>query len=72
MSNTRIVLASIVVVVATGLLTLNPSTWIENAQGQLYGNEYGYDNNYYQDDNRYSYDKKDPKSSHTDIQKINV
>jgi hypothetical protein len=36
----------------------------------MYDNQYGYDNYYYQDDNRYSYDKKDPKSSHTDIQKI--
>ena len=37
----------------------------------MYDNQYGYDNNYYQDDNRYSYDKKDQKSSYTDIQKIN-
>ena len=47
------------------------------AQAEMYDNQYGYDNNYYQDDNnyyqddnRYSYDKKDQKSSHTDIQKI--
>ena len=52
-------------------MALSPSTLIGNAQGQMYANEYGYDNNYYQDDNnRYSYDKKDPKSSHVDIQKI--
>jgi hypothetical protein len=43
---------------------------IGNAQAQMYANEYRYKNNYYQDDNRYGYVKKDPKSSHTDIQKI--
>ena len=43
---------------------------VGNAQAQMYDNQYRHDNNYYQDDNRYSYDKKDPKSSHTDIQKI--
>ena len=69
MSNQKIVLASITVMVAAGLLALNPSM-IGNAQAQMYDNQYGYDNYYYQDDNRYSYDKKDPKSSHTDIQKI--
>ena len=65
----KIVLASITVIVAAGLLALSPSM-IGNAQAQMYDNQYGYDNNYYQDDNRYSYDKNDPKSSHTDIQKI--
>jgi len=65
----KIVLASITVIVAAGLLALSPSM-IGNVQAQMYDNQYGYDNNYYQDDNRYSYDKNDPKSSHTDIQKI--
>jgi len=69
MINNKIVLASIAVIVASGLLALNPSM-IGNAQAQMYDNQYGYDNNYYQDDNRYSYDKKDSKTSHTDIQKI--
>ena len=69
MSNQKIVLASITVMVAAGLLALNPSM-IGNAQAQMYDNQYGYDNNYYQDDNSYSYDKKDPKSSHVDIRKI--
>ena len=68
-NQTKIVLASITVIVAAGLLALSPSM-IGNAQAQMYANEYGYDNNYYQDDNRYSYDKNDPKSSHIDIQKI--
>jgi hypothetical protein len=63
MTNNKIVLASIVVIVAAGLLALNPSM-IGNAQEQMY------DNNYYQDDNRYSFDKKESKSSHVDIQKI--
>ena len=62
MTNQKIVLASIVVVVATGLIAIDPSTWIGNTQGQLY------DNNYYQEDNRYSYDKKDSKA-YTDVQK---
>jgi len=65
---TKIVLASITVIVAAGLLALNPSM-IGNVQAQMYDNQYGYDNNYYQDDNRYSYDKKDSKS-YGDIQKI--
>jgi hypothetical protein len=69
MTNKKIVLASITVIVAAGLLALNPSI-IGNAQGQMYDDQYRYDSNYYQDDNRYSYDKKDPKSSHVDIQKI--
>ncbi len=56
-------------IVAAGLMALSPSM-IGNAQAQMYDNQYGYDNNYYQDDNRYSYDKNEPKSSHTDIQKI--
>ena len=68
-NQTKIVLASITVMVAAGLLALSPSM-IGNAQAQLYANDYGHDDNYYQDDNRYSYDKKDQKSSHTDIQKI--
>jgi hypothetical protein len=78
MTNNKIVLASITVIVAAGLLALSPSMMIGNAQAEMYDNQYGYDNNYYQDDNsyyqddnRYSYDKKDQKSSHTDIQKIN-
>ena len=69
MNNQKIVLASITVMVAAGLLALNPSM-IGNVQAQMYDNQYGYDNNYYQDDNRYSYEKKDQKSSHVDIQKI--
>jgi hypothetical protein len=69
-NNKKIVLVSITLIVAAGLLALNPSMMVGNAQAQLYANEYGHDNNYYQDDNRYSYDKKDPKSSHVDIQKI--
>ena len=45
-----IVLASILgPILATGILALNPSM-IGNAQAELYANEYGYDNNYYQDD----------------------
>ena len=67
--HTKTVLVSITVIVAAGLLALNPSM-VGNAQAQMYDNQYRHDNNYYQDDNRYSYDKKDPKSSHTDIQKI--
>jgi hypothetical protein len=68
--NRMIVFTSILAaILATGLLALNPST-ITSADAQMYANDYGYDNNYYQDDNRYSYDKKDPKSFHTDIQKI--
>ena len=62
-NNKKIVLSSIVVIVAAGLLALNPSM-IGNAQQQMY------DNKYYQDDNRYSFDKKESKSSHVDIQKI--
>jgi len=69
-NQTKIVLASITMIVALGLMALSPSTMIGNAQAQMYANDYGYDNNYYQDDNRYSYDKKDPKSTHVDIQKI--
>jgi len=68
-NQTKIVLASITVIVAAGLLALSPSM-IGNAQAQMYDNQYGYDNNYNQDNNRYSYDKNDPKSSQTDIQKI--
>ena len=36
----------------------------------MYGDQYGYDSNYYQDDNRYGYDNHQKKSSHVDIQKI--
>jgi hypothetical protein len=72
MTDKKIVLVSISVIVAVGLMTLNPSMMIGNAQGQMYHSEYGYGNNYYyQDDNRYSYDKKDAMSSHVDIKKIN-
>ena len=71
MSNQRIVLASITLIVAAGLLALNPSMLKENVQAQMYANEYGYDNNYYHDDNRYGYENNDQKkSSHGDIQKI--
>ncbi len=67
----KIVLASITLIVAAGLFALNPSNMIGNAQAQMYANDYGYDNNYYQDDNRYGYDNNhQKKSSHTDIQKI--
>ena len=55
-NNKKIVLASILLV-ATGLLTLTPI--IGNADAQLYGDQYGYDNNNHA-----------KKSSHTDIQKI--
>jgi hypothetical protein len=81
-SNNRIIVfASILgAILVTGILALNPST-ITNAQAMPYGSEdydyrhsysdqYGDDSNYYQDDNRYSYDKKDSKSSHGNIQKI--
>ncbi|MGB9167339.1 MAG: hypothetical protein WCB31_00260 [Nitrososphaeraceae archaeon] len=56
-------------ILATGILALNPST-ITNADAQMYGDQYGYDSDYYQDDNRYSYDNHPKKSYHTDIQKI--
>jgi hypothetical protein len=82
----KMVFASVMgVILATGILAINPSI-IGNAQAQSYGyndqysydgnyykddNRYGYDGNYYQDDNRNSYDNKhQKKSSHTDIQKI--
>jgi hypothetical protein len=70
-NNRMIVFASILgAILATGILALNPST-ITNAGAQMYGNQYGYDSNYYQDDNRYGYDNNHQKrSSHTDIQKI--
>jgi len=70
-NNRMIVFASILgAILATGLLALNPST-ITNVGAQMYGNQYGYDSNYYQDDNRYSYDNNhQKKSSHADIQKI--
>jgi hypothetical protein len=57
-NNQKIVFASILgAILATGLLSLNPST-ITNTGAQLYGDQYGYDNNH------------PKKSSHTDIQKI--
>ena len=49
-------------ILVTGLLALNPSM-IENAQAQMYDDQYGYDNSY----NHYY---PDPKRSNTDIQKI--
>ena len=60
-NNRMIVFASILgAILATGILALNPSM-IANAQAEMYDNQYGYDNNYYQDDNRYSYDNNHPK-----------
>ncbi len=48
-----IVFASILgAILATSMLALNPST-ITSAGAQMYGDQYGYDRNYYQDDNRY-------------------
>jgi hypothetical protein len=58
-NNKKIVMASITVILAAGLLALNPSI-IGDAQAQGYNSEYGYDNSYY----------PEPKSAHTDIQKI--
>ena len=58
----RIVLASISMIVAAGLLVLNPSM-IQNTQAQTYANEYGYDSSY---GNYYA----EPKSSNVEIQKI--
>ena len=57
-SNSRmIVFASILgAILATSILALNPST-ITNAAAQMYGDQYGYDNNH-------------QKKSYTDIQKI--
>ena len=57
-SNSRmIVFASILgAILATSILTLNPST-ITNAAAQMYGDQYGYDSNH-------------QKKSYTDIQKI--
>jgi hypothetical protein len=53
-----IVFASILgAILATSILALNPST-ITNAGAQMYGDQYGYDNNHQK------------KSSHGDIQKI--
>jgi hypothetical protein len=60
MKNQNVLLASILIV-AAGLLVLNPSL-LGNAQGQIYANDYGYDSNY----NSYP----EAKSSHTDVQKI--
>ena len=63
MSNLKIVFASMLAaILATGLLALNPSMK-GIAQAQMYDKQYGYDNNY----NTYY---PEPKSSHTDIQKI--
>ncbi len=61
-NNKKIVLAFIALIVAAGLLVLNPSI-IGDAQAQMYAKDYGYDSNYYS----YSEPKE---SSHTDIQKI--
>src|SRR5574339_288787 len=58
----KIVLASISMIVAAGLLVLNPSM-IQNTQAQTYANEYGYDSSY---GNYYA----EPKSSNVEIQKI--
>ena len=57
-NNKKIVLTSIAVIVAAGLLVLNPSI-IGDAQAQAYNSEYEYDNYCPQE-----------KSFHTDIQKI--
>ena len=63
-NNRMIVFASILgAILATGLLALNPSM-ITNGNARMYANDYGYDNYY---NNYYP----EPKSSHTDIQKIN-
>jgi hypothetical protein len=63
MSNNNIVFGSIMAaILATGILALNPSI-IEDAQAEMYANEYGHDISY----NKYY---PEPKSSHTDIQKI--
>ncbi|MFB5600672.1 MAG: hypothetical protein ACE5SW_10650 [Nitrososphaeraceae archaeon] len=64
MTNITIVPAFITLIVAAGLLTLSPSM-IWNAQAETY------DDNHYQSDNSYSYDQKEPKVSHLNIQKIN-
>jgi hypothetical protein len=69
-NNRMIVFASIMgAILATSILALNPSM-VANAGAQMYGDQYGYDSNYYQDDNRYGYDNHQKKSSHVDIQKI--
>jgi len=63
MSNKKIIFASMLAaILATGLLVLNPSMK-GIAQAQMYDSQYGYDNSY---NNYYP----EPKSSHTDIQKI--
>ena len=60
-NNRMIVFASILgAILATSILALNPST-ITNAGAQMYGDQYGYDSNYYQDDNRYGYDNNHPE-----------
>ena len=69
-NNSKIVLASIVLIVATGLMALSPSTIVGNAQAQMYENQYRHDSNYYQDDNRYGHDNNHQKKSYGDIQKI--
>jgi hypothetical protein len=61
-SDKMIVLASITLIVAAGLMALSPSM-IGNAQAQMYGDRYGHDNNY---NNYYP----ELKSYHTDVQKI--
>jgi hypothetical protein len=65
-----IVFASILgAILATSILALNPST-ITNAGAQMYGDQYGYDSNYYQDDNRYGYDNNHPEKKNVNVQKI--
>jgi hypothetical protein len=61
MANNKIIVASIAIIIAAGVLALSPST-IGEAQAQMYNSDYGYDSNY----NSYS----EPKSSHVEIQKI--
>ena len=68
MNSQKLVMAPMIltIVVASALLVLGPST-LGNAQAQMYNNdnEYGYDNSYNNDH------YPEPKSPHTDIQKIN-
>ncbi len=56
-------------ILATSILALNPST-ITNVGAQMYGDQYGYDRNYYQDDNRYGYDNNHPEKKNVNVQKI--
>jgi hypothetical protein len=69
-NNRMIVFASILgAILATSILALNPST-ITNVGAQMYGDQYGYDSNYYQDDNRYGYDNNHPEKKNVNVQKI--